>query len=215
MMYSDENDPERWRPAHRSHAMEMAAVLFAVFSMLGCMVIYIAVPCGALAILLAFLSRGKTRKLKGQARFAAILGAAGMISSVLITAYLFYQICTNPSLRAQVRYIFNQYAQQSGLDLDFDSVFGLPGQKDPAPEGAGDGSGEGSGEENIFDGIFPGQEKETESYYDSHKFWEDLFAGKYPQSGAAPEDSSAPENSAGSGNFIVPDFADPLPENKA
>ena len=227
-MYPDENDPERWRPAHRSHAMEMAAFLFAVFSMLGCMIVYIAVPCGALAILFAFLSRGKTRKLKGQARFAAILGAAGMISSVLITAYLFYQIYTNPSLRAQVRYFFNQYAKQSGLELDFDSVFGLPASDSAAPEEGGTASGQ----ENVFDGIFPGQEKETESYYDSRKFWEDLFAGKNPK-GNLPADDGAgdeyrPQDGGARNGYqpqeggaisnpysLIPDFSEPLPDNKA
>lgn len=166
----------------RSHALAFAALVFGIFSLLGGLVFYVSIPCGALAILFALLSRGNTR-LNGSQKASIALGAAGIISSTLITLFMFYSVWTNPSLRAQVAYLFDRYAEELGLDYRFDDIFG---------EGAGIGGS---------------QQKENEEapYYNSDEFWDDLFSGK--DSGNSRNGSSgnsSGDDSSGDGSYSVP-----------
>ena len=72
------------------------------------MMIYISVPLGALAIILALLSRGPEKQL-GKAKTAVSLGAAGIIVSSAVTGYAFYRVTTDPVLRAQMQQLVNYY----------------------------------------------------------------------------------------------------------
>jgi len=98
------SDRERGRSAMRS-----AAMVLAVISILSSMMIYISIPLGAVAIVLAFLSRGN-RKTLGKAKTAVTVAAAGMIASTAITGYAFYRVTTDPVLRRQMQQMVEYYS---------------------------------------------------------------------------------------------------------
>lgn len=192
-MYSDDSnngyDPSsssEMKPRRRSNALASASLVFGIFSLLGGLVFYISVPCGALAILLALLSRGNTR-LNGSQKASIALGAAGIIASTLITLFMFYSVWTNPSLRAQVAYLFDLYAEELGLDYRFEDVFG---------DEAGSSGSQSEGNEDV-------------PYYNSSEFWDDLFSGKGSSSsqngssGSSSDDPSGADSSDG-GSYSVP-----------
>ena len=95
------------RPGNRQ-SMRFAATVLGIISIFSFMMIYISVPLGALAIILALLSRGSEKRL-GKAKTAVSLGAAGILASCAITGFAFYRVTTDPVLRAQMQQMVNYY----------------------------------------------------------------------------------------------------------
>ena len=91
-----------------SPALARAAFILGVIAAISLVFIYIAVPLGALAILLALLSRGN-HPLFGRARTAVTLGICAIIASSVITGYSFFRIWTDPVLKARFQQMLDYY----------------------------------------------------------------------------------------------------------
>ena len=80
---------------NHSDRMEIAAMTLGIISIVSCTCLYLAIPCGALAIILASLSRGGQMRYGAKAQVGLILG---------ILSYVVMKVCTgkfkelNPTL---------------------------------------------------------------------------------------------------------------------
>ena len=90
-------------------AMQSASMILAVLCIISSMFIYISLPLGAVAIVLALLSRGE-RKTLGKAKTAVTVAAAGMLASSAITGYAFWRVTTDPVLRRQMQQMVEYYS---------------------------------------------------------------------------------------------------------
>ena len=91
-----------------------ASMIFALLSALSFLFIYLSVPLGAMAIVLALLSRGNT-SLSARARRAIIISTAAMLISTGVTGYAFYKVRTDPELNRQFHEMFDYYLDYYGL----------------------------------------------------------------------------------------------------
>ncbi len=95
---------------NHSDRMEIAAMTLGIISIVSCTCLYLAIPCGALAIILASLSRG------GQIRYGAKaqVGIIGIVlTAVIISIYLFmlYEY-------GSIEGIFKAYSDMTGIDYN-------------------------------------------------------------------------------------------------
>ena len=99
------------------NAMAAAAVVFGLISIFSCLVIYIALPAGALAFLFALLSRTEP-KMTGKGKAGIICGLLGMILTVTITVFSFYFVFTNDTARAYLNQYFKYYTGDADMDFE-------------------------------------------------------------------------------------------------
>ena len=95
---------------NHSDRMEIAAMTLGIISIVSCTCLYLAIPCGALAIILASLSRG------GQIRYGAKaqVGIIGIVlTAVIISIYLF-MLYESGSIES----IFKAYSDMTGIDYN-------------------------------------------------------------------------------------------------
>ena len=64
---------------NHSDRMEIAAMTLGIISIVSCTCLYLAIPCGALAIILASLSRGGQMRYGAKAQVGLILGILGIV----------------------------------------------------------------------------------------------------------------------------------------
>ena len=113
--YGPENSDEGsgggddYRRRRSRASMQSASMVLGVLSIVTFMMIYISIPAGAIAIILALLSRGEQPE-PGRAKTAISLAAAGMIASTAITGYAFYRVTTDPVLRRQMQNLVEYYS---------------------------------------------------------------------------------------------------------
>ena len=100
---SEQNKHNQW-----NQNMLRAAVVLGVLSLLTCMMIYLAVPFGAMAILFVFLSRGRN-KHPSQARTAVTMAVIGMCASTALTGYALYRYFHDPVIHMQVNRLIDYY----------------------------------------------------------------------------------------------------------
>lgn len=74
----------------RSSGMATASFVLGIASIVTSYCLYLAMPCGALGMILALLSRGGTRKLDNQATVGLALSACGLGFSILFTGFSFF-----------------------------------------------------------------------------------------------------------------------------
>ncbi|MCR4636379.1 hypothetical protein [Butyrivibrio fibrisolvens] len=72
----------------------------------------IAIILGGIAIILAFLSRGNTKKLSRQAIIGLIIGTIGVTVTYVTIGLIFYKILSDPSVVSAIR----EYAQTGSID---------------------------------------------------------------------------------------------------
>lgn len=75
---------------NHSDRMEIAAMTLGIISIVSCTCLYLAIPCGALAIILASLSRGGQMRYGAKAQVGLILGIIGI---VLKGCHLYFGVC--------------------------------------------------------------------------------------------------------------------------
>ncbi len=109
--------------------MATAAVVLGVISLFTCLVFYISVPCGALAVLLAILSRGKN-PMPGKSKAGVVCGMIGMCLSVVITLASVWVVLTNAQMRAYMENYLQYYLGDSSFDLDQELGTMFPALKD-------------------------------------------------------------------------------------
>ena len=114
-MYSNYNNSYNHT---RSQSMESAALTLALISVIGCTCLYVSIPCGALAVIFALLSRGGTCSLSRRAMTALCLGLAGLVICGVFYAYSYYtMIHSYGSLQNAIRAYCDSYG------LDYESLF--------------------------------------------------------------------------------------------
>ena len=97
--------------------MATAAIVLGVISLFTGMVFYISVPCGAMAVLLAILSRGK-RPMPGKSKAGLVCGLLGMVFSIAVTLSSVWVVLTNAQMRAYMERYMQYYLGDSSFDLD-------------------------------------------------------------------------------------------------
>lgn len=111
------NDTYRhYRPRN---SMARAAFILGILSVMFSSIFYIALPCGALAILCAVLSRTDAGgKMTARCRFAVISGLCGIVATLVITGVMVQKVFTDPALRSYIEYYLRSYTGDYDLDLD-------------------------------------------------------------------------------------------------
>ena len=114
-MYDDTSYEYEQRP--RKNPMTTAAIVFGILSLLSSMIIYISLPCGALAVILAILSRTSSPMAK-KAKAGLICGFCGMVATVVITVSTFYYVLTDSGLRSVLEYYCQAYLGDYDFNLE-------------------------------------------------------------------------------------------------
>lgn len=109
--------------------MATGAIVLGVISLFTCLIFYISIPCGAIAVLLAILSRGKNR-LPGKSKAGIVCGTIGMCLSLGITLASVWVVLTNTQMRAYMERYLQYYLGDSSFDLDRELVTMFPALKD-------------------------------------------------------------------------------------
>lgn len=129
---------------YRRSPMASASVIFGVLSLILGAVFYLALPCGALAVLFAILSRTQ-RKLPGKSKAGLLLGTCGMLATVIITVSAMYYVLTTPAGRNYLEQYYRYYTGDQNFRLeDLGELFNFEGwddslSSDPAaPSGSPD-----------------------------------------------------------------------------
>lgn len=112
----DENTYE-YEPRPRRNPMATAALIFGILSLVTSLMIYLSVPCGALAVILALLSRTDKPMLK-KAKSGLICGICGMLATVIITVSAFYYVLSDSGMRSFLEYYCQMYTGDYDFDLD-------------------------------------------------------------------------------------------------
>lgn len=106
-------------PNKRSAKMETAAMVLGIISLSTCSCLYASLVCGALAIILALLSRGGENTMGTHAKIGLALGIAGLVLTILFYAFAFaVAIETYGSLEGILRAYCDMYG------FDFEELYG-------------------------------------------------------------------------------------------
>lgn len=95
--------------------METFALSLGVFSIVTCSCCYLSLPMGAVAIVLALLSRGGNMKLSSKAKLAIAVGIIGIVITVIMYAASFYIALTNLEMFEGT---LREYCDKMGLDFE-------------------------------------------------------------------------------------------------
>ena len=102
-------------PNRRNQAMETAAFILGIISIASGCCIYSALLCGALAVILALLSRGGERTLSRRALIAMLLGIAGL--TITITLYVLTYFAAI-EIYGSIENLLRAYCDMYGLDYE-------------------------------------------------------------------------------------------------
>lgn len=113
MEYREAPNPNRDPyKSRRSDRMATASLVLGIVSLVSSYCLYLAMPCGALGVILALLSRGGTRRMDNQATVGLVLSACGLGFSVLFTAFSFF-------------ITFQMYGGLDGIMREYMDLFGV------------------------------------------------------------------------------------------
>lgn len=100
---------------NRSQKMSTAALILGIISIATCTCIYLSIPCGGMAVLLALLSRGGEMTLDTNAKLGILLGVLGIGVTIAMTAGAFAMVLNEyGSLENYLR----AYCEQIGIDYE-------------------------------------------------------------------------------------------------
>ena len=86
--YNPNPEPPAPEPAHSG--METAAIILGILALMGSTCFYLSIPCAAVGILLALLSRGRKEHMSNRAKTGLCISAAGLVLTVGLTSYTVY-----------------------------------------------------------------------------------------------------------------------------
>ncbi len=113
----DETFPRRTIP--EVNAFAQAAFVFGLISIFTCMMFFISIPCGALAIIFALLSRKDQLALRGKAKKGLCLGVIGAVGSTAITVIMVAAaIKSMGGWESFLNEYINYYEQMTGMSVD-------------------------------------------------------------------------------------------------
>lgn len=105
------NVPNKRRP------LATASLILGILSILLCSVIYLALPFGALAVILAILSHTEYKMAKKN-RIGLICGLCGIAASIVVTIYAFQYVLNNPTIRSYLEQYIQMYLDENYLPQD-------------------------------------------------------------------------------------------------
>lgn len=113
-MYGSTYQPNPNQPyrSHRSSRMEAASLILGVIAVLSCTCLYLAIPCGALAIIFATLSRGGMMSYTSKAQIGMILGIVALVATGILYASV-------------LGYILHQYGSMEGFLKAYSDMQGM------------------------------------------------------------------------------------------
>lgn len=102
-------------PSRHSERMAIASFTLGLIALLSCTCLYLSIPCGALSIIFATLSRGGNMQYSSKAQIGLILG----ISALVVTAVI-YGVSFAMALGeyGSIEGILKAYADLSGIDYN-------------------------------------------------------------------------------------------------
>lgn len=111
-MYTTYDSPYTSKGSQR---MQIAAMILGIISIASCTCLYLAIPCGALAVILGVLSRGGQMKFENKAQIGIFLGLIGLgFTIVLFTSSFLYSLREYGSIEG----ILRAYAEMNGMDYE-------------------------------------------------------------------------------------------------
>ena len=115
----DDTSYNTYNQNQRPHRQPLitAAMFLGILSLLSNMMIYVSLPCGALAIILALVSK-TDRSLLKKAKIGLACGMIGLVSTVIITVSAFYFVLGNSEMRSALEYYCQIYMGDYNFDLD-------------------------------------------------------------------------------------------------
>ena len=101
-------------------SFEIAALVMSIISLALCCCFYLSLPCGALAVIFASLSRGKESHKRPMATVAFVIGIVGLVCTALFLVYAFYIFFTEFGSMEEVLEFYSQY-----MGIDYDELYDL------------------------------------------------------------------------------------------
>lgn len=101
--------------AGRSDPMETASLTLAVVAMISCFFPYISLPCGAVAIIFATLSRGGQMQYGTKALTGMILGITALSVTIVLYTAVFAFIYTE---YGSIEAFMKAYSEMTGVDYN-------------------------------------------------------------------------------------------------
>ena len=106
-----EQNQDYYRPPEHS-GMETASVILGILGIVGSACCYVAIPLGAIGVLLALLSRGAKMHMSSRAKAGLGLSAACMLLSAFLTFFALYNnwdLITSPDFRQKMQDYLDYY----------------------------------------------------------------------------------------------------------
>lgn len=111
-VYTTYRQPNRSQGSQR---MEIASLTLGIIAVSSCLCLYLSIPCGALAIILASLSRGGQMQYGSMAQVGLILGAIGLAFTIVIYG-LSFAVAFHEY--GSLEGILRAYSEMSGMEYD-------------------------------------------------------------------------------------------------
>lgn len=109
-------------PVKRSNTMSIASMVLGIISVVTCTCIYLSFICGALAIILASLSRGGKMTYDSFAKAGLVLGIIGLAITVIFYAYSLILFFNDPHSLQNLEELLREYCEMYGYD--FEELYG-------------------------------------------------------------------------------------------
>ena len=154
--------------------METAAIILGILALMGSTCFYLSIPCAAVGILLALLSRGRKEHMSNRAKTGLCISAAGLVLTVGLTSYTLYHyidLFSSSEFQQRMKDYMDYYYSGSETEAEED------GESNILKDFFGDDKGNSSDGEQ--------QTPETEIPY-----IDDTPYGSDPYSGSSPYDTS-------------------------
>ncbi len=138
-------------PGKKKSRMATAAMVLGIIAIFTSSAFYIALPCGALAIICAILAR-TNHPMTSRCKAGIICGAVGIVISVIVTVYAMFSLFSTESGRDYLENIYRSYTGDS--DFELEEIFPFLGgsdeeeEQEEEEEQPAEDSGSG-GQENI------------------------------------------------------------------
>lgn len=111
-IYTTYQTPQTSRGSER---MEIASLVLGILAVSSCLCLYLSIPCGALAVILASLSRGGQMQYGSKAQVGMILGIIGLAFTILIYGASFaFALHEYGSIEG----ILKAYSEMNGMDYE-------------------------------------------------------------------------------------------------
>ncbi len=113
----DNEDTYGQRRRRKPNPMATAALIFGILSIFLCTIFYVSIPCGAVAVICAILSRDN-HPLAGRGKTGMICGIIGLAVSLVMTVYAFYYVLTTETGRSYLQYYYQYYTGDTDFNVN-------------------------------------------------------------------------------------------------